>query len=84
MGTLFCHQVIIIIYDSGDVQCRNKDCCDCLLVRRRGGSLTQNGDPRVGKLTFENLKMSYFPFKFSLAPNQELTTAVEHAPFVSP
>ena len=27
----------------------------------RGGNLTYNGDPRVGKLTFENLKMSNFP-----------------------
>ena len=26
----------------------------------RGGNLTYNGDPRVGKLTFENLKMSNF------------------------
>ena len=28
----------------------------------RGGNLTYNGDPRVGKLTFENLKMSNFPW----------------------
>ena len=31
-----------------------------ILVRPRGGNLTQNGDPRVWKLTFENLKMSNF------------------------
>ena len=28
----------------------------------RGGNLTYNGDPRVEKLTFENLKMSNFPW----------------------
>ena len=28
----------------------------------RGGDLTYNGDPRVGKLTFENLKMPNFPW----------------------
>ena len=49
---LFCHQVII----SGDAQCCNKDCCECLLMRPRDGNFTQNGDPRVGKLTFENWK----------------------------
>ncbi len=27
----------------------------------KGGNLTLNGDPRVGKLTFENLKMSNSP-----------------------
>ena len=38
------------------------DCCKCLLVCPRGRNLSQNGDPRVGKLTFENLKMSNFPW----------------------
>ena len=34
-----------------------KDCCECLLVCPRDGNLNQNGDPRVGKLTyFENWK----------------------------
>ena len=33
----------------------------------RGGNLTQNGDPRVWKLTFENLKMSNFPWVARLA-----------------
>ena len=28
----------------------------------RGRNFTYNGDPRVGKLTFENLKMSNFPW----------------------
>ena len=28
----------------------------------RGGNVTYNGDPRVGKLTFGNLKMSNFPW----------------------
>ena len=37
-------------------------CCECLLVRPRDGNLTHNGDPRVGTLAFENLKMSYFPW----------------------
>ena len=30
---------------SGDAQCCNKDCCECLLVRPRDGNLTQDGDP---------------------------------------
>ena len=38
----------------------------CLQERQfivtRGGNLTYNGDSRVGKLTFENLKMSNFPW----------------------
>ena len=33
---------------------QKKKCCDCLLVCPSDGNLTQNGDPRVGKLTFEN------------------------------
>ena len=37
-------------------------CCECLLVRPRDGNLTHNGDPRVGTLAFENLKMSNFPW----------------------
>ena len=41
---------------------KDKDCCKCLLVCPRGRNLTQDGDPRVGKLTFENLKMSNFPW----------------------
>ena len=28
----------------------------------RGGNFTYNEDPRVGKLTFQNLKMSNFPW----------------------
>ena len=35
----------------------------------RGGNLTHNGDPRVGKLIFENLKMSNFPWVASLLPH---------------
>ena len=54
-----------------------KECCNKLVVRKclsfrltycarsvvpRGGNLTYNGDPRVEKLTFENLKMLNFPW----------------------
>ena len=56
---LFCHQEKKY---SLETQCCNKDCCECLLDRPRDGNLTQNGDPRVGKLTFEHLKMSNFPW----------------------
>ena len=38
---LFCHQVLLL---SGDAQCYNKGCCECLLVH-----------PTGEKLTFENL-----------------------------
>ena len=41
-------------YYSLDAQCCNNDCCECLLARPRDVNLSQNGDPRVGKLTFEN------------------------------
>ena len=34
-----------------------------------GGNLTHNGDPRVGKLIFENLKMSNFPWVAPLLPH---------------
>ena len=37
-------------------------CLQEQFVVPRGGNLTYNGDPRVGKLTFENLKMSNFPW----------------------
>ena len=43
-------------YYSLDAQCCNNDCCECLLVRPRDVNLSQNGDPRVGKLTFETWK----------------------------
>ena len=46
---------------SGATLCCNKDCCKCLLVCPSGGNLTQNGDPRVGKLTFENWQCQIFP-----------------------
>ena len=36
---------------------------------RVGGNLTHNGDPRVGKLIFENLKMSNFPWVAPLLPH---------------
>ena len=36
---------------------------------RGGGNLTHNGDPRVGKLIFENLKMSNFPWVAPLLPH---------------
>ena len=62
---LLCHQKKIL---SGDAQCCNKDCCECLLVRPKDENLPQNRDPRVGKLTFENLKMSNFPWVVPLRP----------------
>ena len=34
-----------------------------------GWNLTHNGDPRVGKLIFENLKMSNFPWVAPLLPH---------------
>ena len=37
---------------SAAIQCR-----ECLLVRPRDWNLTHNGDPRVGTLAFENLKI---------------------------
>ena len=47
-------------------------CCECLLARPRGGNLTHNGDPRVGKLAFENLKMSNFPWVATRPPHPNL------------
>ena len=35
---------------SGDTQCCNKDCCECLLVHHRDVNLTQNGDPKGGEI----------------------------------
>ena len=36
--------------------------------------MTHNGDPRVGKLTVENLKISNFPWVASLAPHRIIDT----------
>ena len=47
-------------------------CCEC----PRDGNLTHNGDPRVGTLAFENLKMSNFPWA-ALPPSPILLQTID-------
>ena len=47
------NKLVVRAYHFVDVLCK-------ICAVPRGGNLTYNGDPRVGKLTFENLKMSHF------------------------
>ena len=52
----FCVNFLIILHYNFCLQ-------EIQFVVPRGANLTYNGDPGVGKLTFENLKMSNFPWR---------------------